>query len=531
MAKEKADFVDTLGRSGLLEKAQIAAALEEFAAQHRHAVGDNKAVADFFVHLGLLTRWQAGKILEGRYKAFFLSKYRLLDHLGTGGMSSVYLAEHTLMRRQVAIKVLPHQKVSDPAYLNRFYHEAQAAGQLHDPNIVHTYDIDNDGNTHFIVMEYVPGKNLAELVKAEGPLGARRAANYVAQAADGLQHAHDVGLVHRDVKPANLLLDEKDTIKIVDLGLAYFNIEGQTSLTLASEDNVLGTADYLAPEQAINSHNVDARADIYSLGCTLYFLLTGHPPFDEGPIAQRLLAHQTQAPPSIFKDRPTAPRELVAICDRMMAKKPEERYQSAAEVAGALRDWLANAGDASGSTPRLRRLEPQDEGRGSSSRLRASDSGLKDRLGPSNSSSSVFGRDLRPQSGSKSGEGRKLPGATPAKNKLEAEELELAVLDEGPGHSKSQTKKSSASSTSGGKSSSEAGPTKPPGSSVRMEKPKDFASWFEEELSRPDPLLRSGEYQVHGRSQPAASNMFWVWLAVGIGATLLLSVALVFFLL
>jgi serine/threonine-protein kinase len=170
-------------------------------------------------------------------------------------------------------------------------------------------------------MEYVEGRDLQTIVQEEGPLDFARAANYTRQAAEGLEHAHQAGLIHRDVKPANLLIDQNNVVKVLDLGLARFSREDESSLTLAYQENVLGTADYLAPEQAVDSHGVDARADIYSLGCTLYFLLTGHPPFPEGTLPQRLLAHQRTPPPDVRADRPEAPEDLVAICTKMMAKR------------------------------------------------------------------------------------------------------------------------------------------------------------------------------------------------------------------
>jgi serine/threonine-protein kinase len=168
------------------------------------------------------------------------------------------------------------------------------------------------------------------------------AADYMQQAAEGLQHAHDSGLIHRDIKPANLLVDQSGTLKVLDMGLAKFSDDEQPSLTIAHDENVLGTADYLAPEQAINSHGVDHRADIYSLGCTLYFLLTGHPPFPEGTLPQRLMKHQTEMPPSIYEDRDDAPQGLVNICLKMMVKSPEGRYQHAREVSEDLKAWLEN---------------------------------------------------------------------------------------------------------------------------------------------------------------------------------------------
>ncbi len=303
-----------------------------------------QGIADELVSHGLLTRWQADRLLEGRYRGFRLGKYRLLGHLGSGGMSSVYLAEHIKMERRVAIKVLPQKRVNDSTYLPRFYREAKAAAALQHPNIVVAYDIDQEKDIHYLVMEYVQGVDLNALVRDHGVLGYTRAADYIAQAARGLSHAHKAGLVHRDIKPANLLVDRDETVKILDLGLARFmeEVDANTaSLTVSHDEKVLGTADYLAPEQAKNSHNVDPRADIYALGCTLYYLLTGHPPFPEGTIAQRLMKHATDEPPSILVDRPNAPAGLVAVCERMMRKQPDDRYQSAADVTDALTAWVA----------------------------------------------------------------------------------------------------------------------------------------------------------------------------------------------
>ena len=190
-------------------------------------------------------------------------------------------------------------------------------------NIVRAYDVDNDGNIHYLVMEYVEGRDLQHIVKEDGPLDYVAAAEYFRQAASGLAHAHRAGLIHRDVKPANLLVDQKNVIKLLDLGLARFTDEDKASLTVAYDENVLGTADYLAPEQALDSHGVDARADIYGLGCSMYYVLTGHPPFVGGTLPQRLMMHQKQPPPSILLDRPDAPPDLIEICMKMMAKKPD----------------------------------------------------------------------------------------------------------------------------------------------------------------------------------------------------------------
>jgi serine/threonine-protein kinase len=342
MPKLKVDnFLELVRRSGLVEKDRLSQVLDEFQQQDGgQNPSDSEIVADRLIKAGLLTRWQCGKLMEGRHKGFFLAKYKLLGHLGSGGMSAVYLAEHTLLHRRVAIKVLPQSRIKDSSYLPRFYREARAAASVDHPNIVRAYDVDNEGDNHYLVMEYVEGRDLQATVKQDGPLPYRLAADYIRQAAQGLEHAHEAGLVHRDIKPGNLLVDLKGTVKVLDLGLARFTDDHQASLTIAHDENVLGTADYLAPEQSINSHTADLRADIYSLGCTLYFLLTGHPPFPEGTLAQRLMKHHTEEPASILEKRPDAPPELVEICAKMMAKKPKERYQTAAEVQQALTDWL-----------------------------------------------------------------------------------------------------------------------------------------------------------------------------------------------
>ncbi|HWB14222.1 MAG TPA: serine/threonine-protein kinase [Pirellulales bacterium] len=358
MAKLKADsFVDLVRRSELVDKDQLTKTLADLEQRlGKPALGDPQAVASHLRETGLLTRWQCDKLLEGRHKGFLLGKYKLLDHLGTGGMSAVYLAEHVNMQRRVAIKVLPTQRVHDSSYLARFYREARAAASLDHPNIVRAYDVDNQGDTHYLVMEYVQGQDMQRLVKSQGVLPFEVAADYIRQGADGLAHAHKTGLIHRDIKPANLLIDPQGIVKLLDLGLARFADDTQASLTIAHDENVLGTADYLAPEQAVNSHRVDTRADIYSLGCTLYFALTGHPPFPDGTLPQRLMKHQTAEPTSISKERPGAPAELVAICQRMMAKSPDKRFQTAGEVADALAKWLAKSG-ANGKLAELRRAD------------------------------------------------------------------------------------------------------------------------------------------------------------------------------
>ena len=250
-------------------------------------------------------------------------------------MSSVYLAQHVLMNRRVAIKVLP------PGPGERFVLPgplpSRGAGRRQLWTMPTSCALTTSTRKR-TTKESDPlhrawstskGRDLHNIVRQDGPLDYRLAANYIAQAAAGLEHAHEAGLIHRDIKPANLLVDLKGTVKVLDLGLAKFSNTDKASLTIAYDENVLGTADYLAPEQAINSHTVDHRADIYSLGCTLYYLLTGHAPFPEGTLPQRLLMHQTQMPASISIDRPDVPRDLAEICVKMMQKSPQNRYARA----------------------------------------------------------------------------------------------------------------------------------------------------------------------------------------------------------
>ncbi len=315
-------------------------------------ISNSAAVASAMIAKGTITPWQSEKLLQGKFKGFILGRYKLLNLLGKGEMSSIYLAEHMRMKRRCAIKVLPANKVRDTSYLGRFHREAQAVASLDHNNIVRAYDVDteNEGGVeiHFLVMEYVEGKDIEKLLEVRKLFTVIEATDFIRQAAEGLSHAHENGLVHRDIKPGNLLVDTKGVVKLLDLGLARFFRDTETeSLTIKHDEKVLGTADYLAPEQAVDSHAVDERADIYSLGCTLYFALTGHPPFTDGTLVQRLLAHQTKAPPSIRKQRPDVPESLVAIVEKMMQKRKDDRYQSAAEVAAALSKWLVeNGGDA-----------------------------------------------------------------------------------------------------------------------------------------------------------------------------------------
>jgi WD40 repeat protein/predicted Ser/Thr protein kinase len=268
-------------------------------------------------------------------------RYRVLRVLGHGGMGAVYQAEHRLMQRTVAIKVIRADLVARPGTVERFQREVRAAAQLTHPNIVIAYDAEQAGAAHFLVMEYVEGVNLAQHVREHGPLPVPQACIYIRQAALGLQHAFTKRMVHRDIKPQNLLLTPQGWVKILDFGLARFVSEAAALAEgeapgLTRSGTMMGTPDYMAPEQANDPHTADSRADLYSLGCTLFFLLTGEPPFPKGTLVQRLANHQHTPPPGLTLRRSDVPPELAAVVERLLAKDPAQRYQTPAEVAQAL---------------------------------------------------------------------------------------------------------------------------------------------------------------------------------------------------
>jgi eukaryotic-like serine/threonine-protein kinase len=293
------------------------------------------------IHDGLLTKYQAEQLLVGRWRNFMVGgKYKLLERIGNGGMAMVFLCEHLVMKRLVALKILPTAHCQDKELLGRFHREARALSSLRHPNIVGAYDADRADQIHFLVMEYVDGADLDQLIQKVGRLSWERAADYICQAAHGLQHAHECGLVHRDMKPGNLLLDRSGTIKLLDLGLARIFHESTDDLTTGRDvQTLLGTVDYLAPEQALNSHDVDIRADIYGLGATFYFLLTAKGLFEDGSVAEKLAWHLHRPPVPISEARPDVPVGLIRVIDRMLAKKPDDRYQTPDEVIEALEPW------------------------------------------------------------------------------------------------------------------------------------------------------------------------------------------------
>jgi serine/threonine-protein kinase len=335
------DLIEALRRNMVLEPAQ----LDQLERTLRIQYPEPKSLAGELLQRGWLTAYQANQLLQGRGDGLVLGAYVLLERLGEGGMGEVFKARHQKLGRIVALKVIRKERLDNPDNVRRFQREIRAAAQLSHPNIVHAFDADQAGDTHFFVMEYIEGIDLKELVSKSGPRPLAQACDYIRQAALGLQHAHERGLVHRDIKPSNLLLTTTDhspltthQIKLLDLGLARLEVaaDDDSSGPLTQEGLVMGTFDYLAPEQAKNSHTVDIRADLYSLGCTFYFLLTGRAPFAGASQMDKLLKHQWEEPTPVEKLRAEVPPNLAAVVRKLMAKKPAERYQTPAELAATL---------------------------------------------------------------------------------------------------------------------------------------------------------------------------------------------------
>lgn len=328
-------LVDALRQYRILEAAQL-----EEAKSLQARFPEPKALAGELIRLGWLTPYQANQLLQGRGQDLFLGSYILLERLGEGGMGQVFKAKNWKMGRLVALKLIRKERLDNPNAVRRFEREVRSAAALSHPNIVLALDADQVGSTHLLVMEYVEGTDLAKLVKKNGPLPVAQACEYVRQAALGLQHAYERGMVHRDIKPANLLLVAGGKmVKILDMGLARLDqpaTDDDKSSTITQEGAVMGTPDYIAPEQALESHTVDIRGDLYSLGCTFYYLLTGKVPFPGGTLTEKLLKHQLHAPKPVELLRPNLPQTVAVIVRKMMAKKAEDRYQTPAEVAVAL---------------------------------------------------------------------------------------------------------------------------------------------------------------------------------------------------
>ena len=286
-------------------------------------------------------------------------RYEVFGLIGRGGMGNVFQARHRMMNRTVALKVIKGEFVRRPESVDRFQREITAAAQLAHPNIVTAYDAEQAEDVHYLVMEHVDGVDLARMVLQRGQLPIDEACEYARQAAVGLQHAHERGMVHRDIKPHNLMVTEDGTVKILDFGLASLapaaapqdvDVDEHSELTAAG--SIMGTPDFISPEQAKDARSADIRSDLYSLGSTLYFLLSGRPPFHEGSVMTRLRGHASGTPAALETLRHDLPEQLIATVARMMAKNPSERFQTPAEVAEALAPFLRSGPRQQNSRPK-----------------------------------------------------------------------------------------------------------------------------------------------------------------------------------
>lgn len=355
------ESVDTL--LAVLRRTQLFAPdqVDEVARELGPHYDDPQALAEHLVQIEWLTPYQFEKLFAGEWELLAIGPYTLLDRLGEGGVSEVYKAWDTLRGQVVALKVLRQHLTAQHEAVRQFQRELQAMPRLNHPNVIRTYEAHQLGAVHYFAMEYVEGMDLEKYVQTVGPLPVEIAADYVRQVAQGLQHAHQFGLVHRDVKPANLFLinpplpvaasagslrrGPDPVVKILDWGLARIQLSADEArevdvAELGSEKGVLiGTADYVSPEQARDATIVDTRGDIYGLGCTFVYLLTGQPPFPSRTLMQKLMQHQQAPPPSVRSLRPDVPEELDHLIQKMMAKMPADRFQIPLLVIAPLRKF------------------------------------------------------------------------------------------------------------------------------------------------------------------------------------------------
>jgi serine/threonine protein kinase len=327
-------FVKTLSDLGLMPTPDVAALKDRVDDE----AADARPLAASLVNEGKLTRYQAASLYQGKHDLLVLGDYIVVDTIGKGGMGQVLKARHRRMKRTVAVKILPIHSMNNERAVARFYREVEIAGHLAHPNIVTAYDAGEANGIHYLVMEYVRGQDLSSLVRERGTISVDQAVKFILHAAKGLQYAHEQGVIHRDIKPGNLLLDTTGTVKILDVGLARLTgvdllnrpADGDDQLTETS--HVLGTADYLAPEQALDARSADARSDIYSLGCTMYRLLTGKPLYGGDTFMLKVRAHERDPIPSLLTERTDVTEQLNSVFQKMIAKLPEDRQQTMAAV-------------------------------------------------------------------------------------------------------------------------------------------------------------------------------------------------------
>lgn len=316
---------------------------------------DGDHFAELLRGQGKLSDYQSKVLLAGKPNALAFDKYVFIEQIGKGGMGAVFKARRKSDGRYAAIKVLSPEATKDEKAVKRFQREVEAAGKLEHPHIVHAFDSGEFNGQHYLAMDYVDGADLASIVKDRGPFSVAKAINYTLQAAQGLRFAHEQGVIHRDIKPSNILLDKSGQIRILDLGLVRF--EGASD-GLTATQQVMGTIDYMAPEQVANTKLADARCDVYSLGVTLWILLTGKKLYDAKNMVDRVMMHREAPIPLVTEQVPDAPKGLDEVLQKMLAKQATERYQSMAEVCAALEQVLQGAKAPAASRPAAPQKSP-----------------------------------------------------------------------------------------------------------------------------------------------------------------------------
>jgi serine/threonine protein kinase len=332
------DFLRKVLRSGLLERGQLQTTLRSLAKDRRE---DVPAIAEHLVAHRKLTRFQSYKLQQGITTGLTLGPYQILTPLGRGGMGSVYLALDTRNQRHVALKILPPRAAKrEERLLARFQREMELSQKVRHPHLASTMAAGAFQNIHYIAMEYIPGLTLYRIVTSQGPLPVARAAHLFAEVASALAQAHSQGVIHRDMKPSNIMVTPHDHAKVLDLGLAFTEGEEVEDVeVVGGRGYIVGSIDYMAPEQTRDPTNLDARADLYALGCCLYFTLTGKAPFPDGTVYDKVKAHRHEEPVPLRERNPQVPETFAAIVQKLMAKAPADRFASASEVGAVLSSW------------------------------------------------------------------------------------------------------------------------------------------------------------------------------------------------